>query len=146
MYRAVLDTNVFVSGTSISQTPPSQIIDLWRKGVFVLVTSPQLLEEAQEVLARPQVMSFTGLSIEETNDFVEEIKQRVYVTEGKYEVEKITVDPDDNIVLATALEGAATHIVTGDTKSLLPLKEYHGIRILQPQNFLSLLKNNKVIS
>ena len=140
MYRAVLDTNVFVSGTSISQTPPSQIIDLWRKGIFVLVTSPQLLEEAQEVLLRPKILLYTGLSTTETNDFIEEIRQRAYVTEGNYEVEKITVDPDDNIVLAAALEGAATHIVSGDNKSLLPLKEYHGIRILQPQNFLSLLK------
>lgn len=141
MFRAVLDTNVFVSGASISQTAPSQIMDFWRKGKFVLVTSPQLLEEAQEVLTRPKIMSFTLLSILETSDFIEEIKQRAYVTEGKYEVERITVDPDDNIVLAAALEGTATHIVTGDAKSLLPLKEYHGIRILQPQKFLSLLKN-----
>lgn len=142
MYRAVLDTNVFVSGASISQAVPSQIMNLWRKGEFVLVTSPQLLGEAQDVLLRPKIMTLTGLSIEETGNFIEEISQRAYVTEGKYEVEKITVDPDDNIVLAAALEGAATHIVTGDDKSLLPLKEYHGIRILQPQNFLSLLKNN----
>ena len=43
------------------------------------------------------------------------------------------------MVLACALEGHATHIVTKDKQSLLPLKEYHGIRIVQPHQFLDLL-------
>lgn len=140
MYRAVLDTNVFVSGASVSQTPPSQIINLWRRGEFVLVTSPQLFEEIQEVFLRPEVMPYIGLSKNQISELIEEITQRAYMTEGRYIVEKITIDPDDNIILATALEGYASHIVTGDTKSLLPLKKYQGINILNPKNFLSLLK------
>ena len=140
MYRAVLDTNILVSGTSMLQTPPSQLIDLWRKGEFALVTSPQLLDEAKDVLTRPEIMKYTSLSLDETREFLEEVSQRAYVTDGRYEVEKITIDQDDNSVLAAALEGQATHIVTGDTKSLLPLKEYHDIKILQSQDFLLLFK------
>jgi putative PIN family toxin of toxin-antitoxin system len=138
VYRVVLDTNVFVSGIAIAPTPPSQVIDLWRRGEYLLITSPQLLEEVADVLSRPEIMRFTGLSIDETHGFIKEIKLRADVTTGDYEVEAITVDPDDNMVLAAALEGQATHIVTGDTKSLLPLKEYHGIQILQPRDFLTL--------
>lgn len=140
MYRAVLDTNIFVSGASLSQTPPSQLLNLWRKGEYVLVTSPQLLDEAREVLIRSEIRAFTGLSVKETHELLEEIALRAYVTEGNYEVEKITVDLDDNIILATALEGWATHIVTGDTRSLLPLKQYHGIWIVSPTHFLNILK------
>ena len=61
------------------------------------------------------------------------------MTAGTYDVATITQDPDDNMVLACALEGHATHIVTKDKQSLLPLKEYHGIRIVQPHQFLDLL-------
>jgi putative PIN family toxin of toxin-antitoxin system len=43
-------------------------------------------------------------------------------------------DPDDDWVLATAVEGACTCIVTGD-KDLLVLEDYKGIRILSPSDF-----------
>jgi uncharacterized protein len=140
VYRAVLDTNVFVSGAALPRSIPSKLLDAWRGGQFVLVTSPQLLAEAQDVLHRPEIRAFTGLTTPETNRFIADIAERAHLTEGTYQVSRISTDPDDNIVLAAALEGLATHIVTGDTKSLLPLKEYHGIRILQPQPFLSLLR------
>ena len=61
------------------------------------------------------------------------------MTAGTYDVAAISQDPDDNMILACALEGNATHIVSKDKKSLLPLKEYHGIRIVQPHQFLDLL-------
>ena len=76
----------------------------------MLVTSPQLLAEAQDVLTRSEIMTFTGLSFEEPHEFLQEIEMRAYVTRGDYGVETITTDPDDNIVLATALEGQATHM------------------------------------
>jgi uncharacterized protein len=123
VYRAVLDQNIFISGTAIPHTPPAQVLDLWRKGAFELITSPQLLAEAEEVFTRPKIMKFKGLSEAETQGLLQEIRRRSYVTKGEYEVDTLTSDPDDNIVLAT-------HIVTGDKKSLLKLKEYHGIRIL----------------
>jgi uncharacterized protein len=43
-------------------------------------------------------------------------------------------DPDDDWVLATAVEGECACIVTGD-KDLLVLREYAGILILPPQAF-----------
>jgi putative PIN family toxin of toxin-antitoxin system len=138
MYRVVFDTNIFVSGTATitSNSPQSQIINAWRGGAFVLVTSPQILAEVKDVLLRPTVMYYTGLSVQEVHDFLAEVEKRAYVTEGVYEVWKIQTDPDDNIILACALEGYASHIVTGDTKSLLPLKEYHEIKIVTAADFL----------
>jgi predicted nucleic acid-binding protein len=44
----------------------------------------------------------------------------------------------DDVVLATALAGKADVIVTGDD-DLLVLKEFRGIRILSPRQFLQLL-------
>ena len=136
MDRVVLDTNVFVSGTATVGTPPSQIIEAWRNRSIVLVTSPHILAEVKEVLLREEIMRYTGLSAKEVYELISEIEKRAYVTQGLYEVWKIKCDPDDNIILACAIEGYVTHIVTGDTKSLLPLKEYHGIRILIPSDYV----------
>jgi uncharacterized protein len=46
-------------------------------------------------------------------------------------------DPDDAIVLATALAANAEAIVTGD-RDLLVVNEFSGIPILTPQDFISL--------
>jgi putative PIN family toxin of toxin-antitoxin system len=47
-------------------------------------------------------------------------------------------DPDDDVVLATALSGRADYLVTGDD-DLLTLTRYHGIRILSPREFWAVL-------
>jgi len=54
--------------------------------------------------------------------------------------EKIDVvsDPDDNKFVEAALEGMAQYIVSQD-KHLLVLKEYHGVKVLNPDEFLKLL-------
>jgi uncharacterized protein len=44
-------------------------------------------------------------------------------------------DPDDDVVLATALAGRAEHLITGEN-DLLTLKTYRGIKILTPRKFL----------
>lgn len=43
-------------------------------------------------------------------------------------------DPDDDMVLATALSGGAVCILTGD-KDLLALKSFDGIDIISPSEF-----------
>lgn len=139
MYRAVLDTNVFVSGGTLSAGAPSQIINHWRNQVFVLVASPQLLAEYAEVLFRPNVMKYTGLNSQETNQFIQEVKDRAYLTSGALMLNVLTDDPDDNMILACAKEGMATHLVTGNKKHF-PFKVYKGIQIVSPREFLSLLE------
>ena len=47
--RAVVDTNVFISGLMGRTSPPSQIVDSWRGGLFVLVTSRYLIRELTAV-------------------------------------------------------------------------------------------------
>ena len=46
----------------------------------------------------------------------------------------VSRDPDDDLVLATALEGACTCLVTGDS-DLLELGRWRRIEILRPADF-----------
>lgn len=139
MYRAVFDTNVFISGGTISASPPSQIIDHWRNQDFVMVLSPQLLTEYEEVLSRPSVMKYTGLTSQENSLYIQEVKDRAYMTSGTLTLNVLEKDPDDNMVLACAEGGIATHLVTGNIKDF-PFKEYKRIQIITPKDFLDLLE------
>lgn len=57
------------------------------------------------------------------------------MTSGTLILNVLDNDPDDNMVLACAKEGIATHLVTGNTKDF-PSNEYKGIKIVTPRKFL----------
>lgn len=139
MLRAVLDTNVFISGIKSQTTPPGKLLDAWRKKRFVMITSPQLLNEIQEVLLRPEILRLLKKTPDEVIVFVNILIQKTYLTEGKLEIDVLKKDPDDNMVLACAEEGIATHLVTGNTKHFT-FKDYKGIEIVTPKEFLDLLE------
>lgn len=141
MLRAVLDTNVFVSGLKDSKTPPGQILQFWKKNQFIVVTSPQLLAEIHEVLMRSPILSLLKQTPTIVSKFIKLLIQRTFVTEGKLELDVLKNDPDDNMVLATAVEGQASHLVTGNTKHF-PSDEYQGVKIVTPQEFISILNNS----
>ncbi len=46
---------------------------------------------------------------------------------------RLSADPDDNVILATAIAGGADMIVTGDKSHLLELKSAEGIPIVTPR-------------
>ena len=50
--RAVLDTNVIVSGVISSAGSPFEVVQAWRIGRFTLVVSPEIIEEVAGVLGR----------------------------------------------------------------------------------------------
>jgi predicted nucleic acid-binding protein len=51
-------------------------------------------------------------------------------------VDAVPDDPDDNIIIACAIESEADAIVSGD-QHLLSLGSYHGIPIVKAVDFLS---------
>jgi uncharacterized protein len=59
---------------------------------------------------------------------------------GEYPIEPLASNPADTAVLQAAVEGQATHIVTGDKKHLLPLNAYQGIPIVAPLDFLGSIR------
>ena len=52
----------------------------------------------------------------------------------------VSVDPDDNPLLATAVAGEADYLVSGDKSGVLALKRIRNTRILTARQFLTELK------
>jgi uncharacterized protein len=133
----VPDTNVIVSGTAIaSSTPPSQIIQAWRSGEVYFALSPSILEEVTAVLARPYFSQRTGWTSEHISSLVKELRKGSMTVPGTTSVDAST-DPRDNQFFACALEAEADYIVSGDTRHVLPVGFYQGIRIVSPREFVN---------
>lgn len=128
-----MDTNLIVSGTATTSTVPYQLLQSWRRAEYILLTSPPILEEVRDVLQRPE-KNFT-ISPDEIKDVIESLMTKAFVTRGELQVDVVKNDPDDNKFIAAALEGSASHIISGD-RHLLNIGAYQGIKIVTARNFL----------
>jgi predicted nucleic acid-binding protein len=54
--------------------------------------------------------------------------------------EAITGDPDDDLILASAIGAEVAVLISGDRRHLLPVGEHHGVRIVSPQALLAELR------
>jgi len=135
--RAVLDTNIFVSGFINPHGFPAAIFRALRTKRFSLVSSPPVNEEIVEVLNRPRIRDRYGLGdrIFDVQFILWEIAELVI---DLPEV-KVCSDPDDDKFLATAVGGKADYLVTGDAGDLLHIQEYNGVAIVSPRKFMSVL-------
>jgi putative PIN family toxin of toxin-antitoxin system len=100
------------------------------EGRVELVSSPALLAELARVL---------GDKFEADSRAVEQVVAQLAListtVNPQERVSAISDDPSDNRVLEAALAGNATIVVSGD-RHLLKLREWRGIRVLDPAAFL----------
>ena len=128
--RVVFDTNVLYAAFA-AKGFCEELIDE-AAGACELIWSDTLREEFESILARRhEIGPAARVALAAYVDLCEFV-------EPKPLSERICRDADDDVVLATALAGKADVIVTGDD-DLLVLKEFRGIRILSPRQFLELL-------
>ncbi len=140
MIRAVLDTNTLVSAViNTESSVASAIYHNAKKKHFLLAISPPILAEVDNVLHRPKVMKAHKLSLQELKEAIKEIAGVSLIVPGKTEI-KVVRDPDDDKIISAAVEGNADYIISRD-KDLLDLKEYQGIKIISPEKFMGILRN-----
>ena len=128
MIRAVIDTNVFISGLFWSGKP-KEVLKLAFAKKIQGVTSSAILSELEGKLTKkfkyPQ---------EETDNFIRLILSHFQMVEPKISF-VVEADKSDNKIVEAAIEAHAEFIITGD-KHLLKLQNTHGIKIVTPKEFL----------
>ena len=125
----VYDTNVLFSWTRWRGTP-YRCVELARHGIVVGLICDELLDELVGVLTRRKYSITEILSKQE--DLVSFLK----FVEIPGQLHGVCADPDDDMVIECAVVGGATHLITGDTKHLLPLQRYQGVLIVSPAEFI----------
>ncbi|POZ49793.1 putative toxin-antitoxin system toxin component, PIN family [Methylovulum psychrotolerans] len=128
--HVVLDTNVLVSAFN---KPEGKLAPLWllaRERTYQLLISPAIITETARILRNrfhwPEPL----------------LQERIRVLAGvsilvvpRTVPDAVPDDPDDNHIIACAVEGRADLIVSGD-RHLLNLVEYEGIPVIRPTDFL----------
>jgi len=135
--RIVVDTNTAISGL-LWPGQPRRLIDLVRARTHTLCVSVALLAELAEVIARPkfaQRLQAAGVS---AAALVQDYSRLAEIVEPAPLPEPVSRDPDDDVVLATALAARAVLIVSGD-RDLLDLGTFSDIRILNAAEALRAL-------
>jgi len=139
MIRVVLDTNIIVSATILRKGHSAQVLDLWREEKIELAVSLPILEEMRKVLKRARIIKQQSMAQQDVKALIEGFRESGVLTSGRLDLEVVREDPEDDKFIICAVEAGADYIVSGDTH-LLKLKEYQGIRIVPPREFLRLME------
>ncbi len=137
--RAVIDTNLFVSGLFAKDSVSARLQDLWINQDFELVTSIEIIKEISRVLNYPRIKERFKPTEENIRRFYRLLFRKAIISKDIYQTDKIADDPTDNKFLACALEKKADYIVSRDSH-LRNLKHYHGIQIVDATTFIEKVK------
>ncbi len=139
--RAVLDTNVFIAAylSKNPKSPTVELLDRWRKREFILLHCLDLQKEVTRKLLEKGIsppliqllISDFFLYGEEENLIPEEISRIV------------PADPEDDFIIACAIKGKATHVVTYDPHIKELGVNYRGIKIIEPIALLKEIRKQK---
>ena len=138
MIKVVADSNVYISALLFGGKP-EEIRELARGGEVELLISEIILAEIAGVLKRK--FNWIDWQISEVIKDITAITTLITPTST---ISLIKEDEPDNRVLECATEGKARYVISGDEHHLQPLKEYQGIRILSPAQFLELVRKNEL--
>jgi putative PIN family toxin of toxin-antitoxin system len=140
-YRAVFDTNVYVA-KALSKNPRSPNVELFKlqqTNTYLLLWCDEICAEiAEKLLAR-------GLSDERIAEFIAEVMSLALWIEVPASAMRryVADDPDDDIFVACAIIGKATHIVSYDPhlrNLLVPLPD---CTVIDSLHFLFLVRGDK---
>jgi putative PIN family toxin of toxin-antitoxin system len=134
--RFVIDTNILVSAVLIKSSIPDVALKK-AKSLGIILFSDATFQELQEILNRSKFNKYISVNI-----------RTQFLAKFKLEAEQIEIDemikecrdPKDDKFLDVAINGNATHIITGD-KDLLELHPFRGVDIITAKQLLEIVSD-----
>lgn len=139
LLRAVIDTNLFISGMFARASLSAKLQNAWIRLDFELVTSKEIIREIVRVLRYRRIQTRFNPTTQETKWLSRMIFRKAIITEDTLpKTNWIKEDPTDDKFIACAIEGKAEYIISRD-KHLRNLKEIQGIKVTGVTDFLKIL-------
>lgn len=138
--RITLDTNVLISGTFWTGDS-FRILDMIDNKELDNISSREIIEEYNETIKSDEIVDKVDNKKLIMTKVVHNVIKNSEIVEPTAKLDVIKDDPDDNRVLECAKEGKVSYIITNDNH-LLKLKEFEGIKIVTPEEFLRILKTH----
>lgn len=109
----VIDTSVWVSAFLNPEGFPVRLIHAGKTGSFSIISSLPMLKELHEVLLRPRIMKIRRSTETEVDVYLAGVAAVVQLVPISGEL-RFCRDPNDDIILETAIQGKAAYVVSRD--------------------------------
>jgi putative PIN family toxin of toxin-antitoxin system len=138
--RAVLDTDVVVAGVLSPSGASRQLLIAAADQRFELLVSVPLMLEWEAVLKRPKILRAARGSPDDMDAVLDQLAEVCVPVDLHFLWRPGARDPDDDMVLETAINGRADIIVTFNVRHFAAAASYYGLTVERPANLLRRLR------
>ncbi|HEV3345287.1 MAG TPA: putative toxin-antitoxin system toxin component, PIN family [Pirellulales bacterium] len=131
----VFDSDVLIP-LILPASRSTHLLDRLRVAGHRVAASPAILDEvASKLRTKASLRKWLGLADEEIEEFLTLLPVLLVVVPGIVHLEgAVPDDPNDDKIIAAAVESQASYLVSGD-HHLLALREWNGIKIMNRVEF-----------
>lgn len=142
MLKVVFDSTVLISAFLAKTGVSADLLHKAKDGAFVICLAEEILDEVQRALLQYQKIRKRYHYPDQTViQFVQSLRVVTRIITNLPSVEVVDSDPNDNMVVACAIEARAGYIITRDN-DLLSLEKYGDIKIVSPEGFMGMLRKD----
>ena len=135
----MLDTDVLVAAFRSDPGASRRILEEALARRFELLLSVPLMFEYEAVLCRPEHLEASGASAEDVRDVLDGLAAVGKRVRLSFRWRPALPDPNDDMVLETAVNGHAHAIVTFNQRDFSPVAAEFGCLLMRPGEFLRVL-------
>ena len=140
MRRVTPDVQALVQAAVSGTGAAGFILKAWERGDVGFVLCEEIITEYVHVLRRPHIQQrFLHVNNATIAASATALRQNATLVAVDEIPSVVPDDPDDNIILACAVEGGAEYVITRD-KHLLRLGTHQGIPIVSIEAFAGILR------
>jgi putative PIN family toxin of toxin-antitoxin system len=140
--RYVLDTDVVVAALRSDRGASRQLLLAALNKHFDLLLSVPLILEYEAVLTRPEHLTASGLNSKEVGRLLDDLAAVAELAKITFRWRSNLPDPDDDMVLETAVNGHADAIVTFNMRHFEPASKSFDCAVLLPKDALQQIRSS----
>lgn len=143
MRAYVLDTDVLVAAFRSDTGASRKVLEAARTRRFNLLLSVPLMLEYEAVLTRPEHLAASRATIEDVSAVLDELASVARRVELVIRTRPLLSDPNDEMVLETAINGRADAIVTFNDRDFRPVATRFRCSVVRPVEVVRQLAETK---
>lgn len=132
--RFVLDTGVLVAALRSDSGASRQLLESVLSCRIEMAVSVPLMVEYEAVLKRPEHLAVSGLTVQDIDEVINALAAIAAPVRLRFLWRPQLVDPGDEMVLETAVNGGASRLVTFNMRHLEEVAKRFGIRAMLPRD------------
>jgi putative PIN family toxin of toxin-antitoxin system len=138
--RLVLDTDVMVAAIRSDAGASRLLLNAALQNGYVLLASVPLMIEYESVMTREEHLAVSGLSAREVHALLDGIAAVAKPVQLVFLWRPVLRDPNDDMVLETAVNGDADVLVTFNQRDFAEVAKRFSVRVCLPAQAVRLLE------